>query len=85
MSWAAHNPELFYKMCKRGICAKIGSSLAEYGFSFPADTSDDRDDYLRAVVEVLYDAPNPLASSLVAWAAKEIGEEERDHFSGMAP
>jgi len=86
MSWAAHNPELWDMVCKRGLHWRIADELKRYGYDFDKEHGHDeiqRDMLMEAIIDVLYDQ-SELSSPLACWAHKEVSEAQGDYFSSMA-
>ena len=80
MSWAAHNPELWDEICKKGIVRQIYLELREHGYDF--DQTTEWEEALRAVVDVLYQSYD-VAALLSSWADKAVGGEVLDHFASI--
>jgi hypothetical protein len=76
MSWAAHNPELYEQICKRGIAWKLQREIARNGFD-PRDAEE----MMANIVEVLYET---FGNTLSGWASEEISESEGSYFGDLA-
>jgi len=77
VSWAAHNPEAYDEICKRGISWKLQSA-------YKAVWNDhDGSDFFDEIIETIHQEAPEVYEALLLWACKETNEELADHFASM--
>ena len=80
MSWAAHNPEKYDEICRKGIAAKVQKAMAAQGY-------DDADlEELEAVALSIQEDPDgdKAYTALLDWSVAEVSAEEQDYFGNLA-
>ena len=81
MSWAAHNPEKYDEIIRKGILRYIDHTMDEYGFAVPGDWIEG----YTALVEVLQQDTHmrSVYDAFMHLASKEIIYAEQDYFSRL--
>ena len=81
MSWAAHNPELYDDLIRKGILHWVDNLMDKAGFEVPGEW---REGY-EALVEVLQIEPSVhhIYEELLHLASKDIVHAEQDYFGGL--
>ena len=78
MSWAAHNPELYDDICKKGICWKLSAAFEEVWGGQP-----DNPETFDQVIEVLQQEAPKAYDALLTWAHDSVIEAEQDYWGGL--
>lgn len=81
MSWAAHNPEKYDEITRRGILHWVNHLVTKNGF----EATDEWREGYEALIEVLQTEPQarPLYEDLMYLASKDILHAEQDYFGGL--
>lgn len=81
MSWAAHNPEKYDEICRKGIAARIQSALIGLG----TEPGEIDLDFLESMVLAIQEDPDggKAYDGLLDWSCQKISEEERDYFASQ--
>ena len=81
MGWAAHNPEKYDEIIRKGILHLIDREMDKAGFQVPGEWHEG----YEALVEVLQIAPHcrSIYDEFLHLASKDIVDAEQDYFSGL--
>lgn len=79
MSWAAHNPEAYDEITRKGINNYLCRIIAEQGFEF------ENVEPIMALVEAIQEIPafRGIYNHLLSLASRDIILEEQDYFSSL--
>ena len=81
MSYAAHNPELYDELVRKGILHWLGEFMDKAGFVEPQEWSEG----YEALIEVLQQEPQvrDIYEAMLHHASRDITRAEQDYFSGL--
>ena len=81
MSYAAHNPELYDKLVRKGILSWLNGLIDKAGFEGPHEWEEG----YEALIEVLQQEPQvrDIYEAMLHHASRDITRAEQDYFSGL--
>lgn len=81
MSWAAHNPEAYDEIVRKGILEYIDKQMSDSGFSVPGEWLEG----YEALIEVLQYDPKlrSIYDAFMHLGNKHIMDAEQSYFSSL--